>query len=415
MISTAVTAETSLIHFDEFRSNLAQISTKIDEIIKNLKKKDDSGNSNAKTFLYFYEGLFLIVEGEKKYRNNDFSGASLDFTEGGKAITRFLRLAATFPEAFRLEADRLERFSKGKSSECLALKHGTKIENQIDYLEKAMNAYISEIEIANTQQNPLLSYNSKARENFVLGLIYKYKADSEFNNKNLRAAKSENLKAYRYFVKAAYFNPSYSKWVTEQNNAIKRVILLLVENQASALWKDAYSLSNEGKFTECERKCYFASKLFLRASNLASDMKTAKQFYSYSFILKASMYEAKANEFTKNLHDVKSSIRQFELASNSLKQAVESYPIKDEQDSTIKRLKAQQQYYLGQHYLSQGIYNLDSEKYQEAIELFTQAENSFNKAMELAEIAEEKRLINLIEKSIAEAKGYIGMCKTVLD
>ena len=47
--------------------------------------------------------------------------------------------------------------------------------------------------------------------------------------------------------------------------------------------------------------------------------------------------------------------------------------------------------------------------------LFNKANEIFEAALKLAEDIEESSLIKFIQKSLAEAKGYIGMCKTVLD
>ena len=415
-LNTAVSLlETKMFYLDEFRTNLQQASTTIDETIKILKEKDEAGDQTAKIILYLYKGIFSIIEGEKKYRQGDYNGASLEYIEGSKMLTRFQRMSTGFSIEFQQEAERMDLFSKGRNSECIALKKGTTHSDQIAALLEAENSYTLESNIVKKNKNPISKYNAKARENFTRGLSSKFEGEQAFVSKDLREAKSKHLEAYRSFVRAAYFNPSYSIWVKDQNETLKTVIRTILEQQASAVWRIAYTLSNEGKFSESSAKCKIASKLFARASRQSVDEKNAKMFESYSFMLQASMFEANANEFLKNLNDAKSATRQFEQASEFLKKAIQAFPNKDEDKATVQRWEAQQEYYLGHFYQSQGIFNLDSENYQEALSLFTQAEKAFQDALQIAEKANDKGLIKLIQKSIAEAKGYIGMCKTVLD
>ena len=190
---------------------------------------------------------------------------------------------------------------------------------------------------------------------------------------------------------------------------------MIIEQKASTQWKDAFKLSNEGKFEEQSKLCNSASKLYLRASNLSADIRKAKLFYSYSFMLKASMHEAIANEFIKNKNDAKGSARPYELASEAMQQAIESYPHKDDDKATVLRWEAQKHFYKGNSLQSKGIHNLDSENYSEALGFFNEAEKIFGSALSAGEKAEDEALIKLIQKSIAEAQGYIGMCKTVME
>ncbi len=408
-------SELKTFYFDEFRANLKQASISLDEKIKSLKQSDEDGDQTAKIFLYLYSGAYSIIEGERKYRQGDYIGASLEYIEGGKMLTRFQRMSKNFSLEFQQEAERMDLFSKGRNSECTALKKGTSHENQTIALMEAVNSYTLESKIVESNKNPLLKYNAKARENFVKGLHSKFKGDQAFESKDLRLAKKWNLSAYKSFVIAAYYNPSYSIWVKEQNETLKTIIRMIIEQKASVFWKEAFKLSGEGDFTESSVKCNIASKLFKRASKLSLDGKNAKLFESYSFMLKSSMYEANANEFLKNLNDAKKATRQFELAANFLKQAIQAFPNKEDDKATVNRWEAQQEYYLGHFYQSQGVFNLDSESYKEALGLFTQGEKSFENALKIAENIKEENLLELIQKSITEAKGYIGMCKTVLD
>ncbi len=413
--AAASLSEKKLFFFDEFRTNLQEVSISIDEKIKSLKQKDDDGDQVAKISLYLYKGVFSIIEGEKKYRQGDYTGASLEYVEGGKMLTRFQRMSTGFSLEYQQEAERMDLFSKGRNSECLALKKGTPPEKQIEALLEALNSYTLEGKIVEQNDNPLLKYNAKARENFSKGLSLKIEGEQAFDNKNLHLAKKRNLGAYKSFVIAAYYNPSYSVWVKEQNEILKTIVRMIVEQKASVLWKEAFKHSNDGEFTEGSEKCNLASKFYRRASKLSIDGKNAKLFESYSYMLKSSMYEANANEFLKNLNDAKKATRQFELAADFLKQAIQAFPNKEDDKATLNRWEAQQEYYLGHFYQSQGIFNLDSEKYQEALDLFTQGENAFEKAIKIAEKVKDKNLITLIQKSMTEAQGYVGMCKTVLD
>ncbi len=413
--TAALLSETKIFYFDEFRTNLQQASISIDEKIKSLKQKDDDGDQVAKVLLYLYRGAFSIIEGEKKYRNEDYIGASVEYIEGEKMLTRFQRMSTGFSLEFQQDAERMDLFSKGRNSECLALKKGTSHADQTAALLEAVNSYTLEVKIVENYSNPLLKYNAKARKNFTKGLSLKYKGEQAFDNKNLQLAKKMNLEAYRSFVIAAYYNPSYSIWVKEQDNVLKTIVQMIIEKKASILWKEAFKHSNDGQFTESSVKCNLASKLYRRASKLSLDEKNVKLFTSYSYMLKSSMYEANANEFLKNLNDSKKATRQFEMAADLLKQAIQIFPNKENDLETVNRWEAQQEYYLGHFYQSQGIFNLDLEEYQEALNLFFQCEKIFEKASLKAEKITDKDLYDLIQKSITEAQGYIGMCNTVLD
>ena len=412
MISSASITEQKLFYFDEFRSNLQTVTSELDEIIKKFKEKDD--DPTVKILLYLYQGFFLILDGEKKYRTRDYNGASNSYVEGGKLINRFQRMSSGFSLEIQQEAERMDLFSKGRNSECQALKQGTTVEKQLSNLLEAINSYTLEAQIVEKINNLLMRYNAKAREYFARGLSSRIEGEQAFSDKDLRLAKRKHLDAYRSFIKASYYNPTYSIWINEQNETIKNIMKLLIEKKANTLWREAFSLSNEGKFIEQSERCNLASKLYLRASNLAVDIKKAKVHYSYSFMLKATMYEAIANDFVKHNNDAKSAVRQYELAAEALKQAIDSYP-KEDDKITIQRWKAQEKYYQGNIYQTQGIFNLDSENYNDALNLFTQAEKLFLEGIKIAEEINEDALIKLLEKSVAEAKGYIGMCKTVVD
>jgi len=413
LISSSSIADQEIFYYDEFRTNIQQASLQLDETIKQIKDRED--DSLAKIILYLYQGLFMIIDGEKKYRTSDYSGASNAYLAGEKMIVRFQRMSTNFPVQFQQEAERLDNFAKGRNFECLALKKGASIENQIENLLEAINSYTMEAQISEQIDRPLLKYNANARANFVRGLSFRIEGEQAFTKENFYLSKKKHLDAYRSFVKASYYNPSYSIWIKEQNDTIKNTMRVIIEQKASSYWKEAYKLSNEGKFNEQSSLCKAASKLYLRASNLAQDMKKAKILYSYSFMLKASMYEAIANDFVKNNNDAKGAIRQFELAAELMKQAIESFPQKEEDKITVGRWEAQQKYYMGNFHQAQGIFNLDSEKYQDAMQLFTQAESIFSEALKIANEIKDNTLIKLLEKSIAEAKGYIGMCKTVVE
>ena len=72
-------------------------------------------------------------------------------------------------------------------------------------------------------------------------------------------------------------------------------------------------------------------------------------------------------------------------------------------------------YYHGYFYQAEGIFYLDEEKFEEALTLFAQATEAFQNGLKDAVESRDEGLKTLLEKSLAEANGYIGMCKTVLD
>ena len=136
---------------------------------------------------------------------------------------------------------------------------------------------------------------------------------------------------------------------------------------------------------------------------------------SHSHMLKASMFEANANEFIKLKNDAKSAVPQYELAADEMKQGLDIFPKREGDLETIKRWEAKMFYYKGHYFQSQGIFKLDAEEFKEALDFFNQADEHFVKALEFAEVSDDADVIELIQKAQAEAKGYIGMCKTVID
>ncbi|MGC9780021.1 MAG: hypothetical protein HZR80_12320 [Candidatus Heimdallarchaeota archaeon] len=415
MISNATDTNYTLFSFDEFRTNLQDAMTRIDSTIKTFKAKDEAGESVAKIYLYLYQGIFAIIGAEKKYRTGDYNSAANEYSEGGKMITRFQRMSTGFTIEFQQEAERLDLFAKGRLFECQALKKGTKLDDQIANLIEAINSYTLEVEIVEKIKKLLPIYNAKARTNFAQGLVSRLEGQKAVTEKDIRLAKRKHLDAYRLFVTATYYNPSYSIWVSEQNNTIKTTLNFLVKEKASKIWGLAYRLSIEGKFTESGEKCKFASKLYARASKLSSDSKDSTLLMAYSHMLIASMYESNANELLKNKNDAKGATRKFELAFNAMKKAIEMYPKRDVDELIAVRWSAQMQYYHGHFYQSQGIFNLDNEKYTEALDFFNLANDAFQKGLKEAEKTKETSLLKLLQKSVAEAKGYVGMCRTVLD
>ena len=401
--------------FDEVRTDLQGVASYIDAKINELKIKDNKGDANASAMLFLNKGLFSIIEGEIKYRTGDYPGASTDFSEVEKLINRFQKASSDYTLDFQQEAERLELFAKGRYSECLALQEGRESEDAIAQLIEATNSYSLEAEIAINSKKQLLIYNAKARTNFVQGLVHRFEGEAATTKEDYRLAKKKHLAAYRSFLHASYFNPAYSIWIPEQNNTINATLLKLIKDKANKEWGIAFNFSNEGKFVKSSERCKDASKLFKRASKLSVDPLDVAIMLGYSFMLRASMYEAHANEFIKNKNDAKSAIRQYELASEALTEAISAYPTREGDQTIVKRWEAQQQFYSGHFYQSQGVYNLDQENYQEAIMLFNKADEIFEAALTIAEEVDEKSLIKFIQKSLAEAKGYIGMCKTVLD
>ena len=401
--------------FDEFRTNIQKALTYFDGVIQNLKANADSSDSAVKVYLYLYQGLFSIIEGEKKYRSGEYGEAYSNFIEGDKMIKRFQRMSSRFSKEFQQLAERLSLFSKGRHFECAALKKGTKIEEQLANLKKAVKSYVDEIALVETIKDFIMLYNVKARANFVTGLVLSLEGHSAIKNSNLQLAKEKHLEGYRYFTLASYYNPAYQIWVTEQNNALRTTMNLLIKDKAAKVWGQAYAYSNEGKFIESSESCNIASKLYKRASKIALDKKSAMMMSGYHYMLRASMFEAKANNLIKNKNDAKGSIRQFELAADAMKKAVDALPKMEGKQDIQSRWSAQWSYYQGNYYQSQGIFNLDSEKYPDALKLFNQADKEFQKAMKEAEQTKDAGLKKLLKKSIAEAKGYIGMCRTVID
>ncbi|MCK5299122.1 MAG: hypothetical protein KAJ76_09460 [Candidatus Heimdallarchaeota archaeon] len=415
MIPATNVIEYAIFTFDEFRSNLQETLTKLDNQIKLLMVKEEEGDSIAKAYLYLYRGIHSIITAERKYRAGDYNAAANEFGEGGKSISRFQRMSTGFAIEFQQEAERLDMYSKGRLSECQALKKGTRLEEQITNLIEAVNSYTLELEIVGKSKKILLIYNANARANFVQGLVYRLQGQKAQAGKDYQLAKRKHLNAYRAFVTAAYYNPSYSIWVEEQNKTIKSTLNKLINDKAAKEWGRAFKLAGEGKFTESSVKCKLASKLYLRASELATEDRESLILYAYSHMLKASMFEANANEFLKNKNDAKSAVRQFELATIEMREAIDNYPKGDEDTNVVKRWGAQLNYYQGYFHQAEGIFNLDEEKFDEALVLFNQANEAFQNGLKEAVESRDEDLKSLLEKSLAEANGYIGMCKTVLD
>jgi len=413
--STAIIDQYPIVNFDEFRTNLQDAMGKADGLIKTLKKKDKEGDTVAKLFSYLYQGLFAIINAEKKYRAGDYAGAVVEFEEGGRNITRFQRMSTGFSIDYQQIAERLDLYNKGRQYECQALKKGVTVENQIANLLEAINSYTLESQIVLKFKNPLLQYNAQARMNFVLGLVNRLEGQQAVVAKDFRLAKEKHLAAYRAFYKASYFNPSYSMWVKEQNKTINTTINLLVKDRASKAWGLAYSLSNEGKFLESSEQCLIASKFYKRASKLTSEKKESIIMNAFSFMLRASMFEAKANEFLKNENDAKKAVTHFELAAEAMQQAITILRKDKSQEKLVKRWDGQRKYYSGNFQQSHGIFHLDNEQYKEALGFFETALSEFEEALQDAIEIKETGLAKLLKKSIAEAKGFIGMCNTVLD
>ncbi len=309
----------------------------------------------------------------------------------------------------------MDLFAKGREYECSALKKGTPIDDQIANLMEATNAYTLEVEVAEKIKKPLLIYNAKARTNFTLGLKNRLEGQKALNNKDYYLAKGKNLAGYRAFLFASYFNPSYTIWINEQNNSIKQISIILLKDRATKAWGVAYKLSNEGKFIESSKESDYASKLYKRLGKLSIEKKDSLVMNAHSYMLRASMFEAKANESLKKANDAKGAYLSFKLAAESLKEAIDTLPQTDDNKPLLKRWQVQWKFYLGNYHLTQGIQYLDAENYKEAMEFFTKAEEEFNLGSKEAEEAKDESLIKLIEKSNTETKGYIGMCKTVLD
>ncbi|MCF2144666.1 MAG: hypothetical protein K9W42_13290 [Candidatus Heimdallarchaeota archaeon] len=415
MMHTLAFKKYSLPNFDEFRTNLQEFLTKLDRQIKLLKEEDAAGDNYGKIILYLYQGLFSVVDAERKYRAGDYVGAEADYVEGTKLIGRFQRMNTNFPLEFQQEAERLDLFANGRKSECQALKKERSIDEQIAFLLEAVNSYTLEAAIVEKRKIPLGVYNAKARINFVQGLIKRLEGQKAFGMKDLYLAKKRHLEAYRHFVLATYFNPTYSPWITEQNKTIKQVMNVIIREKAAKIWGEAFALSSEGQFLMCSEKCSLASKFYRKASKIATEKKDSMLMNAYSLMLRASMYEAKANDFLKNKNDAKGAIPQFEFAMKAMTEAVVALPQMEDKESLRMRWEAQLQYYKGYFYQTQGIHNLDNEKYKEALEFFKQASAEFKKGMKNAEVVKDNNLIQLLNKSLAESKGYMGMCKTVLD
>jgi hypothetical protein len=404
----------SLIPFDEFRTNIQETIIAVDNVIKELKELEKRGHKIAKANLSYYQGLYSIMNAEKHYRTSNYIDAIAEYVEGGKQIETFQRNNTDLTIAQQQEMERLDSFTKGRQFECQALKAGTALDDQLTNLLEALNSYILEIEIANTMKKILLNYNAEARKNFVQGLIKHLEGLKATTDKNYRLAKDKHLEAYGFFTKAAYYNPSYTLWVAEQNKIIKKTLYSVVKDSAEKNWEEAQSLTNNGSFIESSEKFLIASKLYARACMLAHEQKEALLMQAHSHLLRANMYEAKANDFIKMKNNAKDAAPQFEFAAEAMKKAIASYPVRDDETEFVEQWKTLMHFYIGHKHQSKGIVNLDQEQFKEALDFFTEAEKEFQIAMQAAEKSGEGPLISLVDKAIAEANGYIGMCKTVL-
>jgi hypothetical protein len=413
---SAKIADYHFIHFDEVRLNLNHAAAAIDESVKKLKIKDESGDDVAAIILYLFRGLFAIIKGEINYRAGDYAKATQEFKEGEKAIDRFQRKSTGFSMDYQQEAERLDLFAKGRYNECLALQKEASLDDKIAHLIEAMNSYSLEVEIGEEIKKPLLTYNAKARLHFIQGLLDRLRAQQAKSDDTLRKAKHKHLEAYRSFVKAAYFNPSYTSWVKGQAAEIDAVMLDILKQKASKSWGEAYEYANEGSFIESSKKCSQASKFFQRASAVASEEMEKKILQANALMLQASKFEALANEYLKNENKPANAIDYFKQAADALEQAVALYPKSDDESMLVSnRWQAQQLFYLGNHFQCQGIANLDQEKYKEALAFFEQAMQHYEEGLVLSEKIADDGLQKLIGKAISEANGYIDMCRTVID
>ncbi|MCK5158038.1 MAG: hypothetical protein KAR08_02695, partial [Candidatus Heimdallarchaeota archaeon] len=197
MIPATNVIEYAIFTFDEFRSNLQETLTKLDNQIKLLMVKEEEGDSIAKAYIYLYRGIHSIITAERKYRAGDYNAAANEFGEGGKSISRFQRMSTGFAIEFQQEAERLDMYSKGRLSECQALKKGTRLEEQITNLIEAVNSYTLELEIVGKSKKILLIYNANARANFVQGLVYRLQGQKAQAGKDYQLAKRKHLNAYR--------------------------------------------------------------------------------------------------------------------------------------------------------------------------------------------------------------------------
>ncbi|MHA1213324.1 MAG: hypothetical protein ACTSSH_12815, partial [Candidatus Heimdallarchaeota archaeon] len=57
----------------------------------------------------------------------------------------------------------------------------------------------------------------------------------------------------------------------------------------------------------------------------------------FSFMLRASMFEAKANEFLKNENDAKKAVTHFELAAEAMQQAITILRNDKSQEKLVQR------------------------------------------------------------------------------
>jgi hypothetical protein len=407
-----ISEDQSLLSYDEFRTNIQEIHTLTDSIIKELNVK---GDPVARSRLAYYRGLFAIINAEKHYRAGNYNDALTEFIEAGKKIEEFQKKETGLTVDYQQKAERLDLFTKGRQSECKALIKGTPADDQIANLIEAVNSYTLEIEIVNKLKKPLLVYNAQARLNFLQGLIHRLEGLQSEKQNEFRLAKKKHLDSYGFFTKAAYYNPTYTVWIKEQDETIKRVMFAIVKEKAEKEWSRALKLTNNGNFLESSEKCRASSKLYLRASTLALEQRDKLLMESHSHMLKASMFEAKANDFIKLQNDAKSAVPQYELAAEEMNYALDIFPKQEEDKPKVKHWEAQLLYYKGHYFQSQGIFKLDAEEFEEALALFNQANEQFENAIGEAEESGNLEIIELVQKAQAEAKGYIGMCRTVLD
>ncbi|MEA2069819.1 MAG: hypothetical protein U9O98_00860 [Asgard group archaeon] len=405
----------NFIYFDDARTNFQQVSTTINTTIKELKKEDEKGNDSAKVLLYLYEGLYSLIEAEKKYRSAEYSRALKEFEEANKMINRFQRMSSGFSIEFQQEAERLDLFINGRIAECHARAQNTTLSDKKPHLLEASNAYTLEAEVVEKTDKFLLAYNALARAQLAQGFLRKLEGEQALSTDHLRHAKRKLLDAFNHFIKAAYYNPSYTPLVTETDNMIDSVMKNLIINKANVLWKKAFEYSNVGNFLESSNASLKAAKLYERASKLEDSTKEQKKKIAHSFMLKASSFEAEGNENLKNQNNAGLASRPFERAAKMMKNAIEAYPQRDKEDKLYMRWEIQEKYYQGLFEEVQGIALIDKEDFSKALPFFKNAIDYLKQATKLLKKTDEKGFKKLIEKTLAEVNGYIGMCKTVLD
>jgi len=188
----------------------------------------------------------------------------------------------------------------------------------------------------------------------------------------------------------------------------KERILVNAEN----LGNKAIIASEEGDFDSAKNFYQQAILFYTRASQIAADSATRRFLLSMRTVLEASVLESEGNKAFKVLDDLASATVYFTDAAIEIDKAIALIGAYGNKVLT-KTFFSQKLYYEGMSKLATGVQLYDNEQYNEAIEIYEDARDSFLQAIEEANEAENVTIIDLGNRALNDIENYINMSKTL--